>query len=256
MKKDASKTEKIFHLAEFDKSYSAGRKFAVGVDEAGRGCLAGPVCAAAFAIPDSFYSEKKYLEFISELDDSKKLDAHARGRLYKKLLELKEIGVVDFEAAFADVEEIEEFNILGATQLAAKRAVETLNERMGLNLKASGGADTLFGEIAADFSRAVLIVDGKPMKKLPFAHVAIVKGDAKSLAVAAASIVAKFTRDCLMDELAKKYPRYEFEKHKGYGTAAHLQNLLIYGPCEIHRPSFLKMLRDESKKPKQDDLFS
>lgn len=255
MKNDSKKPEKILKFVEFDKSYSAGRKFVVGIDEAGRGCLAGPVCAAAAAIPDTFYADKKYLEFIAELDDSKKLDARARENLYKKLLELKNIGALDFEAAFSDVGEIETLNILGATQLAMKRAAETLNERIGLNLKAAGTSNTLFGEIAADFSRAVLIVDGKPMKKLPFAHVAIVKADAKSLAVATASIVAKFTRDSLMDELSKRYPRYEFEKHKGYGTAAHLQNLLIYGPCEIHRPSFLKILRDDSPKPTQPELL-
>ncbi len=246
--------DKIFELAEFDKFNGAGRKFVVGVDEAGRGALAGPVCAAAAAIKDSLLSDKKKLDFISELDDSKKLSPEKREEILKRLTKLKSSGDLDFEAAFASVEEIESLNILNATALAMERAVSALNDRMSLGMRRSKGADTLFGEMTVDLARATLLVDGKPMKKLPFAHMAVVKGDGKSLAIAAASIVAKVSRDNFMALLAPKYPRYDFAKHKGYGTALHLQELLVCGASSVHRKSFLKKLREDYQAPKQSEF--
>ncbi|MBO6102715.1 MAG: ribonuclease HII, partial [Opitutales bacterium] len=162
----------------------------------------------------------------------------------------------DFEASFASVEEIERLNIVGATKLAMARAVSAVNARGCLNLAPSCAPATLFGEGDADISRADVLIDGIPLKNFPYRHLAVVKGDAQSLAIAAASIVAKVVRDDFMDELALKYPRYGFEIHKGYGTPAHRQNILIYGACAAHRPSYLKKLRANTKNiPQQISLF-
>lgn len=245
----------ISDLANFDTPYLTSKRFVVGVDEAGRGALAGPVVAAAMCISDSFYKDAALLKSLEKLNDSKKLDDTARRDIFQKLSTLKKNGVIDFEPASASVEEIESLNILGATKLAMTRALNAINERMSLNLSSSSMPATLFGEGGADFSRADVLIDGIELKKFPFRHIAVVKGDAKSLAIAAASIVAKVTRDDIMNELALQYNRYGFEAHKGYGTPQHLQNILIYGASKIHRPSFLKKLREETKTPQQDTLF-
>lgn len=245
----------VRRLAEFDSEYMLGRSWLVGIDEAGRGALAGPVVAGAVAVSDAFYKNAKFLEHLATLDDSKKLTEHMREDLYKHLEELKAAGALDFEAGFASVEEIERDNILVATQTAMARACAALNERLSLNLKPAGATATLFGESALDLSLANVLIDGKPMKKFPFAHRAVVKGDGSSLAVAAASIVAKVTRDRFMENLAAKYPRYGFEVHKGYGTAAHSQALLLFGASDAHRPSFLKKLRAKPLADSQQSLL-
>ncbi len=249
------KTGKIAALAEFDAGFLLGRDWLVGIDEAGRGALAGPVCAAAAAVSESFYRNPKALFLLGDLDDSKRLSAPVRERLFSDLQALKKAGYVDFEAAFASVEEIERENILAATQIAMGRACAALDGRMGLNLRPAGAAATLFGESGVDAARAEVLVDGVPAKKFPYFHRAVVKGDANSLAVAAASIVAKVSRDAAMSELSEKYPRYGFDAHKGYGTAAHLQALMLFGPSPIHRRSFLKMLRPDSPRAAQTELF-
>ena len=179
-----------------------------GVDEAGRGPLAGPVCAAAVILPQDLV--------IEGLDDSKKLTEKKREALYEIITE----KAVAYGIAFGTVEEIEEVNILGATYIAMCRAVEQL----------SGKAD-------------YVLVDGNrfpPM--LQIKGECIVKGDSKSMSVAAASILAKVTRDRLLLEYAEKYPQYGFEKHKGYGTKAHIEAIKEHGVTDIHRPSFLKKL--------------
>lgn len=238
---------KIILLADFDREYLGGRSFILGIDEAGRGALAGPVCAGAVAVSAGLYSSGAALLGLRVLNDSKQLSHEARESVYGELEKLKSAGLLDFEAAFAEVEEIEKHNILVATQIAMARAADALNARLGLNLARSGAAATLFGESPLDISKAQVIIDGREMKKFPYAHMAAVKGDARSLAVAAASVVAKVSRDRLMEALAPKYPRFGFEKHKGYGTAAHLQSLMLFGPTPEHRKSFLKKLRpDES----------
>ena len=245
----------IKNLTDFDSDYMLGRSWLVGIDEAGRGALAGPVCAGAVAVSANFYKNPKYIEYLSGLNDSKKLSESAREGLYKKLEELKALGVIDFEAGFASVEEIETHNILVATQIAMARACDALNERQNLRLRSTGSVATLFGETALDVSLADILIDGKPMKKFPYVHHAIVKGDASSLAIAAASIVAKVTRDRFMVQLALEYPRYNFEIHKGYGTASHSQSLMLYGVSKVHRPSFLKKMRDETIEDSQTSLF-
>lgn len=175
-----------------------------GVDEAGRGPLAGPVAAAAVVLPAAFS--------CPELDDSKKLSARKRELLYERLT--GDSGV-RWSLAFAEAGEIDELNILRATHAAMARAVEGL-------------------AVAVDHC----LVDGLAVPDFPWPHDGVVKGDGKSLSIAAASIIAKVARDRRMLEYAGSYPGYGFEKHKGYGTRVHLEALRELGPCPIHRRSF------------------
>lgn len=186
---------------------AAGRGPICGVDEAGRGPLAGPVCAAAVMLPPG-------LE-IPGLNDSKKLTEKKRDALFDLIC----ASAITYGIAFATVEEIEALNILGATFFAMRRAVEQLEQTPGL-----------------------VLVDGNRDPCLPFATECVVKGDGKCADIAAASILAKVTRDRYMLEQAKRYPEYGFEKHKGYGTAAHYAAIREFGASEIHRPSFLKKM--------------
>lgn len=181
-----------------------GYKAICGVDEAGRGPLAGPVCAAAVILPPN--------TIIDGVNDSKKLTEKKREALFNVIKET----AVSYCIAYASVEEIESINILNATMLAMKRAVE------GLNVK-------------ADYA----MIDGNKMPPLDIDGETIVKGDAKSMSIACASILAKVSRDRLLYEYAKEYPQYQFDKHKGYGTAAHREAIIKYGPCPYHRMSFL-----------------
>lgn len=186
-----------------------GFKAVCGVDEAGRGPLAGPVCAAAVILNEE----------IDGLNDSKKLSEKKREELFPIIKE----KALSYSIAFASVDEIEENNILNATYLAMNRAIDGLN-------------------VPADFA----IIDGNRVPTdISVPCKTVIKGDAKSLSVAAASILAKVTRDRLMSEEDKKYPQYNFKKHKGYGTKEHTDAILKYGMCPIHRPSFLKKLLGE-----------
>jgi len=189
---------------------SAGAQMICGVDEAGRGPLAGPVCAAAVILPFG-------LE-IDGLNDSKKLTDKKRRELFDVITS----SAVSYGIAFASEKEIDEINILQATFLAMERALAQLTVRPSLTL--------IDGNRAKDF--------GLPVQT-------IVKGDSLSANIAAASILAKVTRDRLMEEMAVKYPQYGFEIHKGYGTKRHYEALAQYGPCEIHRRTFLKKLYRE-----------
>lgn len=192
---------------EFEKAaVNSGFSCICGVDEAGRGPLAGPVCAAAVILPDG--------AVIEGLDDSKKLTEKKRERLYDIIKET----AVAYSVAYGTLEEIETVNILEATYLAMNRAIE------GLSVK-------------PDFA----LIDGNRVPRgIKIPCETVVKGDSKSMSVAAASVLAKVTRDRLMLEYDKKYPEYNFKKHKGYGTKEHTELIKQYGPCEIHRLSFLK----------------
>lgn len=181
-----------------------GYKAICGVDEAGRGPLAGPVCAAAVILPPN--------TIIDGVNDSKKLTEKKREALFDVIKET----AVSYCIAYASVEEIESINILNATMIAMKRAVK------GLNVK-------------ADYA----MIDGNKMPPLDIDGETIVKGDAKSMSIACASILAKVSRDRLLYEYAKEYPQYHFDKHKGYGTAVHREAIIKYGPCPYHRMSFL-----------------
>lgn len=184
-----------------------------GVDEAGRGPLAGPVCAAAVILPEGC--------IIEGVNDSKKLTEKKREALFDVIIET----AVSCSIAFGTVEEIERDNILAATMNAMRRAVE------GLSVK-------------ADFA----MIDGNRIPPLDIPSRCIVGGDAKSMSIAAASILAKVSRDRLMLKYAEQYPEYAFEKHKGYGTKLHVERILEYGECPIHRPSFLKKIYAKNNK--------
>lgn len=198
---------------EFEnKVIASGYSAVCGVDEAGRGPLAGPVCAAAVILPQN--------TVIDGVNDSKKLSEKKREQLFDVITE----KALAYCVAWASVEEIEEINILNAAMLAMKRAVE------GLSIK-------------SDFA----LIDGNKTPDLDIPAYSIVKGDARSMSIAAASILAKVSRDRLMYEYDTKYPQYNFAKHKGYGTTLHREMILKYGPCEIHRPSFLKKIKNGAK---------
>ena len=197
---------KFEHIA-----YDEGFSCVCGVDEAGRGPLAGPVCAAAVILPPD-------LE-IEGLNDSKKLTDKRRRALYDVITE----QALAYGIAFASEQEIDEINILQATFLAMRRAVEQLGLRPALAL-VDGNREPDFGSI--------------PVRT-------IVKGDSLSANIAAASILAKVTRDRFMAEQDALYPQYGFALHKGYGTQAHYAALREYGPCPIHRRTFLKKLYGE-----------
>lgn len=192
---------------EYEKAaVSSGFNTICGVDEAGRGPLAGPVCAAAVILPED--------TVIEGLDDSKKLSEKKRERLYDEIIE----RAVAYCVAYGTLEEIESVNILEATFIAMNRAID------GLKVK-------------PDFA----IIDGNRVPKgIKIPCATLVKGDSKSMSVAAASILAKVTRDRLMLTYDEKYPQYNFKKHKGYGTKEHTELLKQYGPSPIHRLSFFK----------------
>lgn len=192
-------------LYEFDKDYRKDYPIVCGCDEAGRGPLAGDVFAAAV-----IFDENTVIEGVN---DSKKLTPKKRDLLFDEIKEKALYWAIEV----ATVEEIENINILNSAMLAMKRAVEKLG-------------------ITPD----ICLIDGNKTPPVSCKAQAVVKGDGKSQSVAAASILAKVARDRYMLEMADKYPQYHFEKHKGYGTKLHYQMIDEFGPCEIHRPSFLK----------------
>ena len=190
-----------------DTEYRTEYGIICGVDEAGRGPLAGDVYAAAVILPENCE--------IKGLDDSKKISEKRREKLFKEIQE----KAICYSIGIASVAEIEKHNILKASMLAMKRAVEGLSQK-------------------PDYA----LVDGNRLPELSMPAECIVKGDAKSASIAAASIIAKVSRDRYMTEKAQDYPEYGFEKHKGYGTKEHRNRLLQYGACELHRKSFLKKI--------------
>ena len=199
------------NLWEIENSlYTEGYTMICGVDEAGRGPLAGPVCAAAVILP-------KGLE-LPGLNDSKKLTDKRRRELFPIIKE----QAIAYGIGLASHEEIDEMNILQATYLAMERAIAQLEGK-------------------ADFA----LIDGNRAKDFGLPIRTVVKGDSLSASIAAASILAKVTRDDIMLEMAKKYPQYSFEVHKGYGTKAHYEALRIHGHSPIHRMTFLRKFYGE-----------
>ena len=187
--------------------YAQGYSLLCGVDEAGRGPLAGPVCAAAVILPTG-------LE-IPGLNDSKKLSEKQREALFEPI----KAAAKAYGIAFATVEEIENLNILNATFLAMNRAISQLSPQPELAL-----------------------IDGNRNTGITVPSRCVVKGDSRCADIAAASVLAKVSRDRYMLEMAEKYPEYGFERHKGYGTKLHYEAIRQYGPCPIHRLSFLKKM--------------
>lgn len=206
-KKEAFENEKrrLEAMREFERKYGDEFSCICGIDEAGRGPLAGPVVAGAVVLP-------KDCEILY-LNDSKKLSAKRREELFDEIKE----KAVSYGIGMSSSVRIDEINILQATYEAMVHAVEDLG-------------------VVPD----LLLNDAVTIPQLPIRQVGIIKGDAKSVSIAAASIMAKVTRDRLMTEYAELYPDYGFEKHKGYGSAAHIEAIKKFGPCPIHRNSFIK----------------
>lgn len=202
--------ENIDWLKYENEAFDNGFDCVCGVDEAGRGPLAGPVCAAAVILPKGC--------IIEGLNDSKKLSEKKREQLFDVITQKAEA----YSIAMASEKEIDEINILQATFLAMRRAVGSL-------------------DIKPDF----VIVDGNRDPLLGIKTMTLIKGDALCESVAAASVLAKVTRDRYMLEMCEKYPEYQFQKHKGYGTKLHYEMIEKYGISDIHRKSFLKKLTGE-----------
>lgn len=194
---------------EIEKEYTEkGFQLICGIDEAGRGPLAGPVCAAAVILPIGTE--------IEGLNDSKKLTEKKREMLFPIITK----KAIAYGIGFASEQEIDEINILNATFLAMRRAVEALG-----------------------ISPDLLLIDGNQKPKIGVGEeVTVIKGDAKSVSVAAASVLAKVSRDRYMLEKSQEYPQYAFEKHKGYGTKLHYEKIAEYGVSPIHRKTFLKKI--------------
>ncbi len=210
---NSMKAEQVIGLFEYDDIVRNDFPVVCGIDEAGRGPLAGDVYAAAVIFDGGTY--------IEGINDSKKLSEKKREILYDEIISKAKAYCV----ASASIEEIEKINILNAALLAMKRAYDGLG-------------------ITAD----IALIDGNKTPSLKCMTRSVVKGDALSASIAAASILAKVSRDRYMLQLAEKYPEYCFEKHKGYGTKLHNEMILKYGPCPAHRMSFLKkLLKNENE---------
>ena len=199
--------ERLNNLKEFEnKLYQSGTKLIAGIDEAGRGPLAGPVVVGLVIMkPDSF---------IEGINDSKKVSEKKREILYEKIIE----EAVDWSVGIVDQKEIDEINILNATKKALKKAIMDLN-----------------------VNPERIVVDAlENIDTCEIPYTSIIKGDAKIYSISAASIIAKVTRDRIMKEYDEVYPEYGFSGHKGYGTAKHIQAIKEFGPCALHRQSFIK----------------
>ena len=195
-------------LYDFEhEKHAEGYKYICGVDEAGRGPLAGPVFAAAVILPENYE--------IEGINDSKKLSEKKREKLFDEIIE----HALAYSVQSCDNFAIDEMNILAATMQTMKTAVECLS-----------------------ITPNIVYVDGNRLPELSVPAEYVIHGDAVSASIAAASILAKVSRDRFMYEMDKKYPEYGFAKHKGYGTKLHYEKLREYGPCEIHRMTFLKKM--------------
>lgn len=200
-------TERLTNLKkEENKLYEKNIKLICGIDEAGRGPLAGPVVVGAVILPEN--------SFIEGVNDSKKVSEKKREKLYEEIVK----EAIDYSVGIVDQKTIDEINILNATKLGVKLALEGLKQKPEIIMvDALNNIDTL----------------GIP-------YISVIKGDAKNYCIAAASIIAKVTRDRIMREWDEVYPAYGFAKHKGYGTAEHIRIIKEIGPCILHRKSFIK----------------
>ena len=226
-----------------------GYNIVVGIDEAGRGPLAGPVVAASFAIKNFQFSKFNFQSILNnkilkQVRDSKKLSEKQREEIYNVLINHPQI---EWGVGIVSEKVIDKINILEATKLAMEKSVKNLDSRFPSFAKASEGQcagmtrarknlDSRFrgNDAGADF----LLLDGNFKINCATEQKSIIKGDQKVFSISAASIIAKVTRDKLMQKYHRKYPQYGFNKHKGYGTASHFANLEKFGPCKIHRKTF------------------
>lgn len=228
---------KLPHKTLERKLFVDGYKYVIGVDEVGMASLAGPVYVCAVLFTPRFF--KKAHKKLHWLRDSKALLPRQREKFYYELLKEKDI---QFQLASCRPVTIDRINIYQAARLSMRRAIRKLTRDEGLGT----GARKKLGSrpSSLDARRVVVLVDGKyPIKRLNLPQQAIVKGDRKVFSIACASIIAKVTRDRVMTRLAKRYPQYGFDKHKGYPTKLHKAQLVVYGPSSIHRRSFVPVAR-------------
>jgi len=266
-------------LRAFDLKQIAVCENLIGIDEAGRGAFAGPVVAAAVLVTREFLESAWARKHAGRINDSKQLTAAAREEIYAGMDKLALAGLLHASHGAATVDEIEQHNILGATKLAMRRALQEIYPASAIPRVRAAHEPELFpdagmegdemletvnsvGEAASPPAAARsqqiscrILVDGLPLKNFPYPHTAIVQGDARSLCIAMASIVAKVTRDRMMTALDAECPGYGFARHKGYGTGEHRDALLRLGASPQHRKVFLRKLLDARVDPAQIDFF-
>ncbi|HEX2900211.1 MAG TPA: ribonuclease HII [Bacteroidia bacterium] len=236
-------------LRGYDLKQIQGRAGLIGVDEAGRGALAGPVVAAAVLVSPEFLESRWAVAKSGRVNDSKQLTAAERDELWTEFEELAGQGQIHANFGVSSVVEIETVNILGATKLAMRRALGGIYPPSAFELKTE--PDLFASEVEkAAFQPMVscgILIDGLPLRNFPYPHEGVISGDARSLCIAMASIIAKVTRDRVMDELDRLHPEYGFSQHKGYGTEEHREVILKHGRCPVHRDSFLRKLFAQSR---------
>ena len=245
-------------LRGFDLKQLEGVDHLIGVDEVGRGAFAGPVVAAAVLVSREFLESRWAVVKGARVNDSKLLTPAQREELWTEFEELAAEGKIHAHHGLAGVAEIAEFNILGATKLAMRRALGGIYPPEAFAVKRD--EPDLFSsfEERASFQPTVaarVIVDGLPLRGFPYPHRAFVKGDARSLCIAMASIVAKVARDRLMVAMEAQFPGYGFAQHKGYGTEEHREAVLRLGRCAEHREAFLRKLLAERVDPAQMEFL-
>lgn len=246
-------------LRGFDLKQINGVASLIGVDEVGRGAFAGPVVAAAVVVTREFLESRWAVTKSGRVNDSKLLTPEQRGELWGEFERLAEAGQIHAQYGVAGVDEIAQFNILGATKLAMRRALEQIHppeafeqQRPEPDLFSSFEERKAFAPTVS----ARVIIDGLALRGFPYPHTAFVKGDARSLCIAMASIVAKVARDRMMVELDAKHPGYGFAQHKGYGTEDHREAVLKLGRCVQHREAFLRKLLAVRVDPAQMDFLA
>ena len=225
-------------LLEFDRAHLKNYTGLIGLDEAGRGSLAGPVSGAAVAIARSFFNSTEFQNESKSFNDSKKLKPQDRETFYQLLSKWQVAGKIQIAHRFGTVAQIQQYNILGATQCILGDALKELLHR---NHWQSLDPSNPFSPNAPSFIVPVLL-DGPAMPLLGQPHFPIIGGDGKSLVIAMASIWAKVQRDHHMNTIDSQYPNYGFAQHKGYGTKKHRQALQTHGACPEHRPQFLRKI--------------
>ena len=244
-------------LRAFDLKEIEGFAELIGVDEAGRGALAGPVVAGAVLVTREFLEGHWAVARSGRVNDSKQLTPQQREEVYAEIDELARTGQLYANWGEASVAEIEELNILGATKLAMRRALEGIHPPAAFARQIEPDLFASQEEVRA-FQPQVscrILVDGLALRSFAYPHTGVVRGDARSLCIAMASIVAKVTRDWMMEVLEVRHPGYGFAQHKGYGTDEHRDAVLRLGRCPVHRRTFLRKLMRGRVDPAQMGLF-
>lgn len=252
-------TMKRRQLRGFDLKHIQGVNSLIGVDEVGRGAFAGPVVAAAVVVTRDFLESRWAIAKGGKVNDSKVLTAEQREELWSEFEGLSAKGLIHANYGVASVEEIEQLNILGATKLAMRRALEAIHPPEAF--EPTREEPDLFSsfEERKSFTPTVsakVLIDGLALRGFPYPHTAFVNGDARSLCIAMASIIAKVTRDRLMVKMESEYPGYGFAQHKGYGTVEHRDAVMRLGRCLQHREAFLRKLLAVRVDPAQMDFLT